>query len=243
MDNYQKNLLNKGTFDFESEAGKEKIKINEEIILYQNENYRIGGYKIIINNIAIESILYCNKKYSPNKNKTIEIDFDFNKIGENLIFVFKNAVADDCSLPIKAILADRESFDTKEAETNYEKLVNKVALILSKGNALINAYWKKSDETVLKTIIHLHYFDEATGNEYLIEESENNGEYKSISGLAYGNYRFNVEQYDSKGKLIVSVSKVITLNNDIEELKHLLSEGLNGVKNQVRASGIHTVVI
>lgn len=241
MDNYQINLLNKGTFDFESEAGKEKIKINEKCVVYQNENYKIGGYKILINNVAVEYVTYLDKKYSSNKDKIIEIKFDFDNVGKELVFTFKNGVADDCSLPIQAVLSNRESFDMKEAEENYEKLVNQVSLVLNTGNSLINMYWKKADETVTKTIIKFYYYDNKTKIEYLIEESENNGEFKSFCGLAYGRYKFIIEQYDSKNNLVVSLSDIISLENEMADLKSSLENSLNGVKDQVKASGRHTV--
>ena len=241
MDNYQINLLNKGTFDFESEAGKEKIIINEKCIVYQNENYKISGYKILINNTAVEYVTYSDKKYSSNKDKIIEIKFDFDNVGKELVFTFKNGVADDCSLPIEAVLANRESFDMKEAEKNYYKLVNQVALVLNTGNSLINACWKKADETITKSIVKFYYYDDRTKIEYLIEESENNSEFKSFCGLAYGRYKFIIEQYDSKNNLVVSVSGIISLKNEIADLKSSLENSLNGVKDQVKASGRHTV--
>lgn len=242
MNNYQLNLLNRGKFEFLSELGNEEVELKDTLVLHQNENYKIGGYKIIINNSMVSCVKYQKKEYTANENGVIEVPFEFNNADKGIYLSFKGEIADDCSLPIKAVLANRESFDIKEAEENYEKLVNQVALVLNTGNSLINVFWKKADETVTKTIIKFYYYDHKTKIEYLIEESENNGEFKSFCGLAYGRYKFIIEQYDSKNNLVVSVSDIISLENEMADLKSSLENSLNGVKDQVRASGRNTIV-
>ena len=56
MDRYQLNLLNRGTITFRSENGEEKIEVSEKLVVYQNENYKIGGYQIVFSNPSIKEI-------------------------------------------------------------------------------------------------------------------------------------------------------------------------------------------
>lgn len=78
MDRYQLSLLNRGTIAFRSESGKEKIEITKKLVVYQNENYKIGGYQIVFSNSNIEAITYRSKKYS-SKDNVVVVDYDFHR--------------------------------------------------------------------------------------------------------------------------------------------------------------------
>ena len=239
MNNYQLNLLNRGKFEFVSELGNEVVELNDALVLHQNGNYKIGGYKIIVNNSMVDGVLYQNKKYSQNTNGLIEIPFDFDKPGNEIVLSFKGGIADDCQLALSLVLANHEAFDIKEAKENQEQLNNNISLVLTKGNSLINIYFKKANDNVVKTILKVFFYE--NDKTYLVEESENNGEFKSITGLGYGSYVCYVEQYDAKDKLVAFRKKSISLTDEIASLKSSLEKSLDGVKSQVRASGRNTV--
>ena len=241
MDQYQLSLINRGSFGFDSANGSEKIEFNNGFTLYQNENYKISGYKLLIDNPVVDYVLYLGKKYAPKSGSIIEVSIDFNNIGSELTMVFKNGVADDCVLPIKCVLADHSKFDEKEAKENQERLNKNVALVVTKGNSLINVYFKKADDSVTKSVLKIYFWN--NNESYLIEESENNTGFKSMAGLGYGTYECTVEQYDSKCRLVASVKSSVTLRDDINELKKSLTDSLDSVKGQVRASGRNTVYI
>ena len=148
---------------------------------------------------------------------------------------------DKLSLPISLVLANHEAYDIKEAQENQEQLNKNIALVLTKGNSLINVYFKKANDSVIKSIVKIYFCN--NDNKYLIEETENNNGFKALGCLGYGTYKCIVEQFDSKNKMIASSSSSITLHDDIEALKKALTESLDSVKGQVRASGRHTVTI
>lgn len=112
MDKYQLNLINRGTITFKSEKDEEKVEAGEKLIVYQNENYKIGGYQIVFSNPSIEAITYLSKKYI-SKDNVIVVDYSFDKAELELVISFKNGLADDCSMPISPVLADKGAFDAK----------------------------------------------------------------------------------------------------------------------------------
>ena len=239
MNNYQLNLLNRGKFEFVSELGNENIEFKESLVLHQNENYKIVGYKIIINNSMVDCVLYKNEKYQATINGVIEIPFCFDKPGSEIVLTFKGGIADDCSLTLSVVLSNHEEFDIKTAKENQEQLNKSIALTLTIGNSLINIYCKKANDSVVKTIIKLLF--SVDGNIYLVDEIESDKEFNSKTGLGYGLYECCVEQYDSNCKLIASSTKSIVLENEINKLRLAIEASLKDVENQVKASGNHTV--
>lgn len=239
MDNYQLNLINRGKFAFESNNGSERFVFDNGFVLYQNENYKITGYKLVIDNSVVDHVCYLEKEYA-SKSGRIEVAIDFSINASTLTISFKNGLADDCIIPIQYILADHGKFDEKEARANKEQLANNVALVVAKGNSLINVYFKKANSKVEKSIVRIDYYGE-NDEYYTLDESENEAGFKSISGLAYGKYKCVVSQFDSKNNLIISVEKMVVLNDEIDDLKKVLKNSLEDVKKQVGASSKHTV--
>lgn len=178
MDKYQLNLLERGSFSFNSDAGEEKIESGESITLYQNENYNVRNYKIVISNPSIESVVYLGKS-NASKDNVVTIDFDFNNVGSDLKVSFKNGIADECVLPIKAVLSDKGAFDVKVAKENNARLVSNVNLLVASGDGLINVYFKKADQTVNKIVVKVFRSGEE-GVRYSILEKEVDGDRKSV---------------------------------------------------------------
>lgn len=147
----------------------------------------------------------------------------------------------DCDLPLSLILANHEAYDIKEAKENQEQLNKNIALVLTKGNSLINVYFKKANESISKSVVKIYFCN--NDDTYLIEENENNSGFRALCCLGYGTYKCTVEQFDSKNKLVASAASSIVLRDDIEALKKSLTDSLDAVKGQVRASGRHTVTI
>ena len=240
MDNYQSKILNKSKIEFYSENGNEEMEFNDGLVLRQNLNYKLEGYKIVINSSTIDHVIYNGKKYSADP-ELILIPFDFNKYSKELVVSFKNGIADDCTLPISVVLSNHDKYDELEAKENRKQLNQNIALVLTRGESLINIYFKKANSSVVKTNIKLYFCNKET--QYLIDSYESNGEFKSVTGLGYGTYRCVVEQFDSNNHVVASDEKSINLVNDIESLKSELSKSLEGVKTQVRNSGRNTVCI
>ncbi len=240
MDRYQLNLLNRGTITFKSENGEEKIEVSEKLVVYQNENYKIGGYQIVFSNPSIEAITYLSKKFI-SKDNVVAVDYDFAKAESELIISFKNGLADDCSMAISAVLADKGAFDTKVERQNRAELAAGAALTVSAGPALLNVSWKKTNSSVDRCVIKVQFKVES-GVEYLVLNKEVEGEFLSITGLAYGRYSVTLEEY-AGGKLLASVEASGHLSNSTEEFRKEMEEIKEILKGVRRAAGGHYVTI
>ncbi len=240
MDRYQLNLLNRGNIAFRSENGEEKIEVSEKLVVYQNENYKIGGYQIVFSNPSIEAITYLSKKYV-SKDNAVVVDYDFAKAESELIISFKNGLADDCSMAISAVLADKGAFDAKIEKQNQAELVAGAALVVCAGPALLNVFWKKTNSSVDKCVIKVRFKTES-GVEYSVFNKEVEGEFLSITGLAYGRYSVTLEEY-AGSKLLASVEASGRLCDTTEEFKKEMKEIKEILKGVGRAAGGHWVTI
>lgn len=220
MNIYQINLINRGTISFKSNNGDEKIDFDNKLVIYQNENYNIVGYKIIFNNPNIDYINYCSKRYI-NKDDQVIVDFDFNNFDTKLIISFKNGLVDDCTIPISAVLSDKSVFDEKEKQLKYKELVKAASLVINPGLNLINIFWKKTNPNITKYILKVCFISDSEVD-YLVLDKEVKGEYYSLTGLAYGKYSVILEEYIDDALLISIKSEIILidyLNNKLEEIK------------------------
>ena len=244
MDKYQLNLISRGTFSFVSELGEEKIEMGESLVLYQNENYKIGNYKIVISNPSIESVTYLSKKFV-SKNNVVTVEFDFDKVEPGLKITFKNGLADDCLLPLQAIQSDKGAFDKKEAKEQRDQLIANAALVVTNGEGLINVFWKKANDQVVKSVVKVFYYHRPTSGDavqYPIYEKETDTFYLSLTGLAYGEYRCVVEEYSSKD-LVIAVEGYARLNDPVKVMKEESKDIKEHLKGVGRAAGGHWVTI
>ena len=235
MDKYQLALLGKGTIKFVSENGEERIEVSESATLYQNMDYRIGNYKIVIENPSVEAVTYLGNKFTSAGGLT-NIPFDFNNPGKELTISFKNGLADDCVLPLTAQLADKTSFDEKLAKRNQKELVEGAALTTATGIDLINVFWKKTNSSVDRCVIKIEYRKEEQ-KVYLVKEVEAEGEFLSVTGLAHGDYVVTLSEYSGK-TLIVSVNELVTIRDTLSEIKDKIKESAKTI-----VSGGRQVVI
>lgn len=208
MDRYRYNLITQGSISFISDNGEEEIKVGERIIFAQNEDYRVGGYKLVFVNPNIASITYKDVKYK-SSNGTIEIPFDFSDVGPSLIISFVNDLADDCVVPVKIEKADIKKFDEKLEEQREENLVRTAYLDVTTGPSLINVYFKKLDESIDRIVLTINYHS-SNGQDYLVTCQEVEGECFALEGLASGVYEVTIEEYNGDD-LVVSSSKEVTL--------------------------------
>lgn len=239
MDIYQSNLLNRGTFSFVSELGKEKIVVNDTITLYQNENYKISNYKIILSNSFVSAVLYNGKEYTLSKDGKFIIDIDLSNAGNVLTIVFKNGVADDCTLPLSVVFADTEAFDKKMYEEKQATRKENMHFTCRTGLNLVNLHWQNACDEVAAS--EIQFYADDSKKKLLIEKIElpNDRFFYSITSLAYGSYSAIITQKDASGNTIITDNANIQINDPFVDLCNQLSR----VKSQVAASGRHTVVI
>lgn len=244
MDKYQESLLKRTKrLSLNSIQGNGKVEFRDsEIVLTQNNNYNITKYVLCIVNDAIESIQIDDIVI--NGNDTFEIDIDFDKKAKKIIFTFKNGFANPCVFYAKYIEANKAQYDSLLVEQNTAACLQKMNATCRTGLDLVNIYWNKASAGYFKTKVSLYAYVENQKREYLFMqeyEIEDNVFYKSITGLAFGNYRVIISQFDSNNNLIVSTELSFSINNFFAKGLESLASKLNEVKGQVKASGRHIV--
>lgn len=245
MDKYQSKLLERNKqLTLESSQGNGQVELTDsEIVLTQNENYNVKKYQLIIVNDAVETIQLDGKTIQGNESFKAEIDFD-NKV-KKIIISFKNGFANPCEFNVRFIEADKTAYDQKVvAQNNAECLANMNATCKT-GLDLVNIYWNKASEKYVYTKIALYVYVENQKSEYLFMQEykvDDDVFYKSVTGLAIGDYKVKVSQFDSNNNLIVSTEVQFSITNPLNKKLDAIASKLDEVRGQVKASGIHTVV-
>ena len=233
MDKYQLRLLNNGTITFVSENGEEKIEFDNILTVYQNENYKIGRYKIIFSNPLIEKIVFNSKEYLNNDNR-IAIDFNFEETCSSVSVSFKNGIANDCIIEISKVFADKEAYDLKVQEETKAKYTQDIALTTSTGMDLINVFWKKANSSVNKVVLKIFYESES-GISYQIINKNVDGEFFSLTELGFGKYKISLEEY-ANDNLLISINNEVILS----DVRLLFKEELKNTKNE-REYGFNSI--
>lgn len=246
MDKYQSKLLERNKqLTLESSQGNGQVELTDsEIVLTQNENYNVKKYQLIIVNDAVETIQLDGKTIQGNESFKADIDFD-NKL-KKIIISFKNGFANPCEFNVRFIEADKTAYDQKVAAQNNAECLANMNATCKTGLDLVNIYWNKASEKYAYTKIALYVYVENQKSEYLFMQEykvDDDVFYKSVTGLAIGDYKVKVSQFDSNNNLIVSTEVQFSITNPLNKKLDAIASKLAEVRGQVKASGRHTVVI
>lgn len=246
MDKYQSKLLERNKqLTLESSQGNGQVELTDsEIVLTQNENYNVKKYQLIIVNDAVETIQLDGKTIQGNESFKADIDFD-NKL-KKIIISFKNGFANPCEFNVRFIEADKTAYDQKVAAQNNAECLANMNATCKTGLDLVNIYWNKASEKYVYTKIALYVYVENQKSEYLFMQEykvDDDVFYKSVTGLAIGDYKVKVSQFDSNNNLIVSTEVQFSITNPLNKKLDAIASKLAEVRGQVKASGRHTVVI
>ena len=246
MDKYQAKLLERNKqFTLESGQGNGQVELaDSEIVLTQNENYNVKKYELIIINDAIETIQLDGKTIQGNESFKADIDFD-NK-AKKIIISFKNGFANPCEFNVRYVEANKTAYDQKVAAQNNAECLANMNATCKTGVDLVNIYWNKASENYAYTKIALFVYVENQKSEYLFMQEfkiDNEIFYKSVTGLALGDYKVKVSQFNSNNNLIVSTEVKFSITNPLNKKIDAIASKLDEVRGQVKASGRHTVVI
>ncbi len=140
-----------------------------------------------------------DKRYTIKK-----INFDFNDTFESVRIKFANDIADDVIIPVKFIEADKEVYYAKKAKEARDALIKAAQVKHAMGSDLINIYFQPCSNNYSKTVIFL-YRENQLMAKYKVDEDEF---FKSISGLAYGTYTYELAQYDTAGTEIIKTDMI-----------------------------------
>ena len=224
MDKYQKYLMNmaRSYFAYINEKEKNIVKCytNDKIMITQDEDITVGGYFLYIANKSFERVfaikgeqqialkaefdpIMSSKSSGEQRRFFLPLSFD-NRI-ESIKIVFNNNLADDLIIPVIYVEANKEKYYAKVAQEQNAKLLAKAQIKHATGADLVNIYFQPCSDDYFSTTIIL-YQGNMLMAKYKIDPEVF---FKSISGLAYGEYSYEVIQYDKDGKELMRTDKIM----------------------------------
>lgn len=221
MDKYQKFILDRTTCfisenkELDSNAKKNSVTsfINEngEFLVKQVENYNIKKHFIFFSGVKLASVeidgsvceVIDTSKHGLLDEKTIVVPVDFDKQAKEIKVSFPDGLADPLALKLNFIETDHSIYDSKvQAEINQ-----KICPEHKTGIDLVNIYWNLVSDEVETTQINL-YFVSNNAERLISKYKENGAMFKSVTGLAFGTYRYEVIELDKNEQEIARTQKI-----------------------------------
>lgn len=221
MDKYQKFILDRtvcfisANRELGPNANKNSVTsfINEngEFLVKQVENYNIKKHFILFSGVKLASVeidgsaceVIDTPKYRLLDEKTIVVLVDFDKQAKQIKISFPDGLAEPLTLKLCFVETDHSIYDSKvQAEINQ-----KICPEHKTGTDLVNIYWNLVSDEVKTTQINLYFVSNNT--ERLISKFKESGAmFKSVTGLAFGIYRYEIIEFDKNGKEIARTQKI-----------------------------------
>lgn len=216
MNKYQQILMKEsnGRYFF-TQAGKEvggdvKVLSDDGFTLVQNEDITLTDYKLSIRNSCIEEV-YAVKNNDctaftiiEGKETMFTYPISFEDEIDGVRIVFKSNLADTLIIPVTYKKADKEKYYAKKAEDDRKAIIARAQVKHATGADLVNIYFQPCSDDYFSTTIIL-YQGNMLMAKYKIDPEVF---FKSISGLAYGEYSYEVIQYDKDGKELMRTDKI-----------------------------------
>lgn len=221
MDKYQKFILDRtvcfisSSKELDPNATKNSVTsfVNEsgEFLVKQVENYNIKKHFILFSGVKLASVevdgsaceLIETPKHELLDEKTIVVPVDFDKQAKEIKISFRDGLANPLTLKLCFVEADHSIYDSKvQAEINQ-----KICPEHKTGIDLVNIYWNLVSDNVETTQINLYFV--SNNSERLISKFKESGAmFKSVTGLAFGTYRYEVIEFDKNGKELARTQKI-----------------------------------
>lgn len=160
-----------------------------------------------------EVLVYKNNQWEtlPSENGQYRLIADFNDRISKIRFVFANNIADDYILTLDYTEADKEKYYAKLAEEKKENLLATAEIKISTGADLANIYFQPCCEEYDHSEIQLFIPKDSDSS---LQKSTNwslikkcavptDDFFKSIGGLAYGQYAIILKQFDKENNLLI----------------------------------------
>ena len=112
---------------------------------------------------------------------------------------FKGNIADDYIFEIKYVEADKQAYYDKLEQQRKDDLLATASIKCSTGADLVNIYFQPCCSDYLRTEIALYREGQLLAKYKVEEESF----FKSINGLAYGEYSFILKQYGNANNIVL----------------------------------------
>lgn len=190
-------------------------KETDTFILTQDEDINIIEYVLLIEYTTFSNMIdiYTNAKsgwekvnvsnFGERQLPIYKIVLNFNDRIDSLKLCFKNNLADDYIIKFEYIEADKTAYLIKLMEQKKADLLKTASIKHSTGNDLVNIYFQPCCDEYERTEITLF-----KDNQMLAKYKVDDGVFfKSISGLAYGNYEYIVKQFGQNDKLLLETAK------------------------------------
>ncbi len=186
----------------------ELVNSDGELEIKQNENYNIKKHFIYFKDKGeqIASIKVDGKATKPveidgRKYPRAEVDFD--KPAKEIRFEFANGICEPLVCKLKFVEVDHGIYDSKvQAEINASiKPEHKT------GVDLVNIYWNLVSDKVVESQVNL-YFVSQTGERVIGKYKETEISFKSVTGLAFGRYCYEIIEFGKDGKELARTGKV-----------------------------------
>lgn len=115
-----------------------------------------------------------------------------------------NGAVDPLVVPIVWNVITQEEFD--RIQNSPETLRRKMEVTFRTGQSLVNIYWKHAKENLVASVRIDLYMEQGGNTRQLMGKYKVTDEvfFKSIEGLAYGKYSFQLFQFDKDGNEIAS---------------------------------------
>ena len=237
MDKYQKYLMDTACsyIAYANDRAENIIKCysDDKITITQDDDITVSGYILYVKNKSIEHVVAIRSE----KQIALMVESDFEECGkqnrffiplsfddkiESIKIVFKNHLADDLTIPVEYVEADKEKYYAKVAQEQKVALLAKAQIKHSTGADLVDIYFQPCCDAYAKTEIELYLatgrFDSSYSmgptifppqlldgqveqliGKYVIDDGTL---FKSISGLAKRIYGYKVRQFDADGKVL-----------------------------------------
>ncbi len=209
MNKYQKMILENTSINFTNSIHNtvNAFKLdNDELSLYQDDNYNITKYNLLIESKCISEIELFNKKWETIKNyqDKFYIDIDFDNQIRKIKLIFSDDIADPLILNINYIYANRDDYDLKLKEKSEDLLSRKACIRVTTGINLLNVLFQPVGSNYSYTIIELYSFMDNIPLLMARYKVTDELYFLPIKDLAFGTYKIRVIEYGSSDEEIFS---------------------------------------
>lgn len=184
------------------------INADGEFEVKQNENYNIKKHFIYFKDKGeqLSSVKIDGKTAGSvelDGRKLIRAEVDFDKPAKEIKFEFADGICEPVVCKLKFIEVDHGIYDSKvQAEINASiKPEHKT------GTDLVNIYWNLVSDAVVESQVNL-FFVSSTGERLIGKYKESDVTFKSVTGLAFGRYCYEIIETNKEGKEVARSGKI-----------------------------------
>lgn len=212
MNKYQEYILKSFSVNILTDGENDEEKIAKSALtdctlrIIQSTDADITAFPMLISINGVVKLEILKKDWeeiSASKNGyRLTADFGDRFSGMRLSFV--NNIAAPIEFNVEYIESDKEQWENTLKDRYIEGLFQAANVSVATGADLVNIYFQPCSDEYAKTEIIL-YRDNLMLAKYRGDEEMF---FKSITGLAYGNYTFILKQYDKNDKMLLETEHI-----------------------------------